>query len=285
MRYFFVFGILAFLLALPTAYRYIQFSSSTKINDSEVIKVTSYNSMLFDLYNWWHDKETRPKLFTNLKNINSDILCLQEFYTSEEKGDYDNIDTVMTKLNFSYFHAEYTETLRDFDHWGIATFSKFPIINKEAKHFAKRGGNIFISSDIKIGDDTIRVINTHLESIHFGWSDYKFIQNFNNDDVDQDELKGSLNIIRRLRKAFIKRATQVEVLHDSIAVSPYPIIVCGDFNDTPSSYTYAILAENLKDALEKVESVPEKLIRVLFHRSGLIISFMIKVLALLLTEL
>ena len=156
----------------------------------------------------------------------------------------------MRDLQTSFAQLEYTVNLHETEHWGIATFSKYPIIRKSAKHFAKKGGNIFIISDIKIGNDTISVFNTHLESIHFGWSDYKFIQNLNN-DVEQDELKGSLTILRRLRKAFVKRASQVEVLVDSIKASKHPVIVCGDFNDTPSSYTYSVLSNGLKDAFKE----------------------------------
>ncbi len=232
----------------------INFSSQneSELREKGFIKVMSFNVRLFDLYNWFHNTETRQRIFDFLKKESPDIICIQEFYTSDGKDpSFRNKEKLHHYLQAEFAQLEYTVNLNNTDHWGIATFSKYPIIKKVSKHFAKHGGNIFISSDIKIGMDTIRIFNTHLESIHFGWSDYKFIQNLNNDDIEQDELKGSLIILRRLRKAFIKRAKQVEVLQDSIAVSPYPIIVCGDFNDTPSSYTYAILADDLKDAFRE----------------------------------
>jgi endonuclease/exonuclease/phosphatase family metal-dependent hydrolase len=232
----------------------LNFSSGdeTVLKDNGYLKVMTFNVRLFDLYNWFHNSETRQKIFEFLQQESPDIICIQEFYSSDKKNStFRNDDTLHYYLNAAFAHLEYTVNLHESEHWGIATYSKYPIIKKQAKHFAKRGGNIFISSDIKIGKDTIRVINTHLESIHFGWSDYKFIANLNNDDVEQDEIKGSLTIIRRLRKAFIKRATQVDVLNDSIEASPYPLIVCGDFNDTPSSYTYSILSDHLDDAFRK----------------------------------
>ncbi len=70
----------------------------------------------------------------------------------------------------------------------------------------------------------------------------------NNDDVQQDEFSGGITILRQLKKAFIKRATQVEILHDSIEASPYPVLICGDFNDTPSSYSYRTMSDDLHDA-------------------------------------
>jgi len=229
----------------------LNFSSESEevLREKGYLKVMTFNVRLFDLYNWFHNTETRQNIFEFLKKESPDIICIQEFYSSERKNpSFRNDDTLRYFLNAAFAHLEYTVNLHQTDHWGIATYSKYPIVKKQAKHFAKKGGNIFITSDIKIGNDTIRVINTHLESIHFGWSDYKFIANLNNDDVEQDEIKGSLTIIRRLRRAFIKRAVQVDVLNDSIEASPYPLIVCGDFNDTPSSYTYSVLSDNLEDA-------------------------------------
>ena len=87
--------------------------------------------MLFDLYNWTKNTQSRNIILTALAEENPDILCLQEFYTSEEKGDFNNIDTVTGLLNAKNHHIEYTTTLRGNDHWGIATFTKFPIIKKE----------------------------------------------------------------------------------------------------------------------------------------------------------
>ncbi len=228
-----------------------QSENEKQLSENGYIKVISFNVRLFDLYNWFHNKETRQNIFEFLKKESPDIICFQEFYTSDKKDPaFRNADTLKYYLQAAFSQLEYTVNLKS-DHWGIATYSKYPIVRKGAKHFAKKGGNIFIMSDIKIGEDTVRVFNTHLESIHFGWSDYKFIQNLNNDEIEQDEIKGSLTILRRLKKAFVKRAVQVDVLHDSISASPHPVIVCGDFNDTPSSYTYSIISKNLTDAFRE----------------------------------
>ena len=86
--------------------------------------------MLFDLYNWKKNTQSRNIILTSLAEENPDIMCLQEFYTSEQEGDFNNIDTVTALLNAKNHHIEYTTTLRGNDHWGIATFTKYPIIKK-----------------------------------------------------------------------------------------------------------------------------------------------------------
>lgn len=216
------------------------------------LKVMSFNVRLFDLYNWFHNSETRGNIFSFLRKESPDVICFQEFYSSESpKARFQNRDTLHKVLGAPYAHIEYTVTLRGSDHWGIATYSKFPIVGKGSVHFRKRGGNIFIYTDILVGDDTIRVFNTHLESIRFKREDYRFIQNLGKDEIEQDEVAGSMNILRRLKWAFEKRARQVTAIHDSIAASPYPVILCGDFNDTPTSFAVKMLSDDLKDSFRE----------------------------------
>ena len=55
------------------------------LKDQGYVKIMSFNVRLFDLYNWFHNKETRQKIFDFLKKESPDILCIQEFYTSDKK--------------------------------------------------------------------------------------------------------------------------------------------------------------------------------------------------------
>jgi endonuclease/exonuclease/phosphatase family metal-dependent hydrolase len=63
-----------------------------------------------------------------------------------------------------------------------------------------------------------------------------------------DEIEGSKNLLRRLKRAFVRRAPQAEMVAEHIRKCRYPVIVCGDFNDTPFSYTYNTVKGNLNDA-------------------------------------
>ena len=252
----FLFSFIFILVGIGKIFGVIQFNSPTKnkniIESGSSLKLISFNVRLFDLYNWFHNNETRSDIFKFLQKESPDIICFQEFYATDRKRpEFNNADTLPSILKAKYSQVEYTINIRKTDHWGIATFSKYPIVRKQSVHFAKKGGNVFIISDIKVGNDTLRVFNVHLESVHFGWNSYKFIENLNNDDIQQDEFEGTLMIVHQLKTAFEKRATQVELLHDSIKASPYPVILCGDFNDTPYSYTYSVLNNDLKDSFRE----------------------------------
>jgi len=212
------------------------------------IKVMSFNVRLFDLYNWYHNFETKQKIFDLLKKESPDVICFQEFFTSESHDyEYDIKDTLRSILSCRYSHLYYTISLHDNkDHWGIATYSRYPIINKKSLVFDSKRRRAFLYSDMVVGKDTLRVMNVHLESIGFKAEDYKFLENLG--EEDQEELEGALNITRRLKRAFERRSTQADMVQAEIRKSPYPVIVCGDFNDTPSSYTYRTVSEGMEDA-------------------------------------
>jgi len=243
-----LFGLMALLMALPTARKYLQWSSGVEKSNTKVFKVTSYNSMLFDLYNWKKNKETRSLILTELNEINPDILCVQEFYTSEDINDFNNLDTVKSILNTRFVHHEYTTTLRENDHWGIATFSKFPILNQGKIAFNTKSNNLCIFSDVLIGADTIRVYNVHLQSISFSKQDNKFLDEVVSEKNATNELENSKSILRRLKRAFVKRSHQADMIALHMSTSRHKIIICGDFNDTAASYVYHTLSLNLKDA-------------------------------------
>lgn len=241
-------GVIALLAGIPTAYRFVQVSMPASAPKNKTLKITSYNSMLFDLYNWGHNRSTRARILASLSEIDPDILCLQEFYTSEERGDFNNADTISRLLRMPYRHAEYTVTLRKFDHWGIATFSRYPIARQGKIMFNTRSNNICIFTDILLGADTIRVYNVHLQSISFSRQDNKFLEEVLSHAGDPDEVAGSRNILRRLKRAFLKRTAQVDMIAAHMRTCPYPIVLCGDFNDTAGSYAYETLSKSLNDA-------------------------------------
>jgi len=229
-----------------TIYQF-RWNEKVSVSNQHGIKVMSFNVRLFDLYNWSKNKETRTSIFEFINKEKPDIIAFQEFYADDE-NEFINVDSLKKILHLPYNDYEFTLTLRSKHHWGIATYSKYKIIGSGHVNFRLKSNNVCIYSDMLINNDTIRVYNMHLQSIHLRKEDYKFIDALGKDSVDVDEYKGSRKIAGRLKRAFIKRAEQVDSVAKSINSSPYPVIVCGDFNDTPASYTYQTMTNNLTDA-------------------------------------
>ncbi len=209
------------------------------------IKVMSYNVRLFDLYNWSGNKQTRSKIFELLAKETPDITCFQEYYHSD-KPDFSNNDTLNQILKSPYRQVEYGLTLYKDFHWGLATYSRYPIVNKGLLFFNEGSTNFGMYCDILYKGDTVRVYNVHLQSNHFKKKDYEFIANPDSGSKE-DMMNGALSIIKHIKKGVIKRTEQVDELTAHIETCKYPVLVCGDFNDPPYSYAYNSISHNLKD--------------------------------------
>ena len=113
----------------------INFPSETEnlLKEKGYIKVMSFNVRLFNLYNWFHNAETRNQIFEFLQKESPDIICIQEFYSSDAKDQlFKNDDSLRYYLKAAFSQIEYTYSFRKTDHWGIATFSKLPIVKTQS---------------------------------------------------------------------------------------------------------------------------------------------------------
>jgi endonuclease/exonuclease/phosphatase family metal-dependent hydrolase len=128
----------------------------------------------------------------------------------------------------------------------LAVFSNYPIVNQKKIRSLPEYNHTFIWTDLKVGADTIRVFNIHLQSMHFVKKDYDFIETIDQQSADDLSSNGK-SLLRKLRDANFQRAVQVLAVRDEVQKSPYPVILCGDLNDVPNSYTYQVLRKDLRD--------------------------------------
>ncbi|OFX58406.1 MAG: hypothetical protein A2046_11400 [Bacteroidetes bacterium GWA2_30_7] len=240
--FFFTFFI--FLSGIPYLTDIFQYTYSNEKEEGS-LKFLSYNVRVFNLYEWKHNLLMRDSIMNLINTEKPDILCIQEyFYDNSHNFKTTEILTDSFKLN--YFHDAYTYKSANIHNFGIATFSRYPIVNEGEIRFPETN-NICIYTDIKINNDTVRVYNNHLQSVHFVKIEYETIDSLGL-KIDSTQITGLMGIFKKLKKSFAKRADQADIISESINQSPYPVFVCGDFNDTPVSYTYQKLSDNLRDA-------------------------------------
>ncbi|HCC71573.1 MAG TPA: hypothetical protein DEQ09_10555 [Bacteroidales bacterium] len=205
-------------------------------------KLLTYNIRLFNHYD--SESNSEQDIINYLRSNNPDILCLQEFYingpVSEMKKDF------IKPVNKNYYvHTKFV-TIKDDRQYGIVTLTKFPIVGSgDILH--PNSGSLSIYTDILIAADTFRVYNNHLQSFKLRRMEKSFLEEIYNGDQN-DTMKDLRNLSFSLKKGFAQRGQQACIVKDHINSSPYPVIVCGDFNDTPISYTYRKIRKGLKDA-------------------------------------
>lgn len=221
-------------------------------NDDTTFSVMSYNVRLFDLYNWSVDSSNinRRKIFSFLDQQQPDIACFQEFYHQDKSITFPTRDTLVALLNTKDYHERYSHKIKGRRNFGIAILSKYPMIAKGEVplQLTKGSGNdnYCIFSDIVKGKDTLRVYNVHLQSIKIKSDEFTFIDEQGKPAIDKTAAIES--VVTKLKKAYPLRAEQAQLVIDHAQKSPYPVVVCGDFNDTPLSYTYQQFQNVYQDA-------------------------------------
>jgi endonuclease/exonuclease/phosphatase family metal-dependent hydrolase len=212
------------------------------------VKVMSFNVRVFDLYDWTGNKVSRDAIMDLIKREDAGILCLQEFFDAKNKPYFENRKELTRTHGLAHVHDNYNVTTKRGHRFGIATFSKFPIVAKGQIRFAENANNQCIWSDIDLGHDTIRVYNAHLASYHFGDAEYRFLNDLDTDTPKDTLRRGGLRILKRLRRGFRLRASEVEGIAEHMRESPHPVVYCGDMNDVPMSYGYGLFRDRLEDA-------------------------------------
>ena len=248
-KLFFLPTLIIIILGMYHHSRFFQFYAIDNIDDNiNKLKVMSYNVRLFDLYNWNENKESKAQIMSLINEVNPDVLCIQEYYFTEDKKlAFNTRNYIIDSLGFKYYYENFSEESKNENYFGMATFSKCPILNSGSKQFSNDISNQFIFTDVRKGNDTIRIYNTHVGSIRFNHTDYKVMGGKGN-PIWPHQKPPKRNILSKLKKGFKKRSTQVKSLTKHINSSPLKTIVCMDMNDTPISYGYHQMDKYLNDA-------------------------------------
>lgn len=203
------------------------------------IRVISYNVKYFMGTTDFPNKENADHILNFLRKNDADIICLQEVRLNKRQI----FDIKNTKLPM----ANHMQLAHNSHAGGPLTMTRYPISYMGEIRF-KNSANMIIYTDIIMNEtDTVRIYNCHLQSYRLKNAEINSIDsiNFENRSKSKERI---LQLSGKFKEALIKRAEQAATLRDHINQSPYPVIVCGDFNDTPVSFTYHTVKGDLQDS-------------------------------------
>ena len=222
---------------------------STKSLRLNSVRMLSANVRIFNVYAELREPgDASSKNFIRwLATSPADVLCLQEYYNeprrSKESGGVFQSEDQLGRGSGRHSFVSTSLTNRVGAEFGMAIFSRYPIVRRGVIPFGKLTQNHAMWADLARATDTIRVFNVHFQSMSMAESDI----------VTATESRAGLrqkapNLLRRFRNGAVARGMQVDTVLARVLRSPYPVLLAGDFNDLPYSYTYDQLADHLQNA-------------------------------------
>ncbi len=218
--------------------------------NERTIKVMTWNAHGLGIFNVPEDKTEEQRARAFIQQQDADILCLPEFPTPKSTIRTENAKKIIEENGYLDYRFQADNTLGKYTFLGTSVFSRYPIYNFKANKLTEY--IYLLQADIKPPKaDTLRCYFVHLNT--FGLSEYDkaYLEEVrkNNEDID---FYRTGTFIGKFNYAFAKRANEADKAREIIAQSPHPVIICGDFNDLPGSYTYRTIRGDLKDTfLEK----------------------------------
>jgi endonuclease/exonuclease/phosphatase family metal-dependent hydrolase len=196
--------------------------------------VMSYNVRVFNRYEFerQEDRVQSRDIINWVAGHPADIFCVQEYYNENKSTIYNATSKIARKPRKHIFQSTIYESKAGAE-YAMAIVSRYPIINQGRINFGKLTLNHAIFADIKVKADTVRVYNFHFQSM-----------SIKNEDLRETYYENA----RQLKDGFVERSQQVKVLLDHLGTSPYPVVICGDLNDLPFSYTYEKLNDQLSSS-------------------------------------
>lgn len=211
---------------------------------SNSIKIATHNVRVFVDENW---NSVLDSTVTMVKKVDPDIIAFQEYHTTDAINS-DSLNTL-----FGLFSNYSTALFSDDDTGsGLAIFSKFPIIKKDKLLFNDDVcGMQWV--DVVAKSDTLRIFNIHMKSNGIDRNDKTILNSsiLSENSVDSTERSHLKNILNKVKSNAETRAFHADTISQIIEASPYSVIVCGDLNDVPFSYTYSKIKGNLNDSFRE----------------------------------
>ncbi|RTQ49551.1 endonuclease/exonuclease/phosphatase [Hymenobacter gummosus] len=239
----------ALLLTWPHLQRGLALHPFGGANTVPTLRVLSSNVRIFNVYPQLRDPHlaSSKAMIRWLAEHPADVLCLQEFYTEPRPTDVGTLFNAERRIGRDTGRQAFVSTTLT-NHlgakFGLAIFSRFPILRRGVVSFGKLTQNHAMWADVRLPQgDTVRIFNAHLQSMSMAEQDI----------VDSYSSKAgfkakALGLLRRFKRGMVARSTQADTLRARIDASPYPVVVCADLNDLPYSYTYDQLADRLQNA-------------------------------------
>ncbi len=207
----------------------------------DALKVISYNVCIYG-GNFRYEQGFETVL-DYLSKEKADIVCLQEDVDTWRKYVFNHYEKYYAYNDTIHFSEGMTTN-------GVGIHTRFPIISRQRIDYPSRANGSAAWLLKMDNGDTLMVINNHFESTHLSTEDRRMYSGMINGEVRGDTArKESRKLLATLAESAVIRAHGIDAVYQFISqyANRYPILLCGDFNDTPISYSRHRIAQQLTD--------------------------------------
>ena len=231
--------IVGFLFAYIPISTYIPLNPTEDVPEGS-IKLLSYNVCTYSGAGRY--KDASSQILDYISRQQADIVCLQEDVETWRESVRKGFDSMFPYNDITLIAASDGGTN------SLGLHTRYPILRKERIPYPSQG-NGSVAYYLLKDKDTILVINNHLECTHLTKEERKSYTSILKGEVKGDTARSeSMLLVDKLGRTAAKRVPQANAVHQYIeSHRQYPIIVCGDFNDTPISYSRRIIVQGLTD--------------------------------------
>lgn len=240
-------NLIVLLICSSSVHTYFTINKKTENIPENGIKILTYNVMRFQ----WVKNDTPEDpnaILRYIRENNADIICLQEYGASQISSFLSQNQIKNALKDYPYFHFHNLKFPYKDEVFGLAIFSKFPILSTKKIAYDSDYNGSFVA-ELDIHGKRVTIINNHLESNKLSQEERDDYYRLTH-EMDSQTLNSFTKMMyKRLTPAYKIRAKQAQLVAKEIKENKNPyIIVCGDFNDTPISYARHKIKGNLKDA-------------------------------------
>jgi endonuclease/exonuclease/phosphatase family metal-dependent hydrolase len=236
---YYLFSIGIIVLGWSHFCNFVGFSIINSSTKGKKIKVMTYNIDNFSRILSVANETDRLREFNDFINKeNPDFICLQEAFITEKEYSQAKFKKISALVAYPY-RIHPTEK-------AIVIFSKYPPSQSQKITITEKlrnNGNSAIVADFQIEQRKFRLLTFHLQSNSIRERTEAILEN----QTIRDK-QTIFEVLRAVRAMSYYRAKQAAQISEFIGKSPKNLIVAGDLNDTPQSYTYRELSSQLQDA-------------------------------------
>lgn len=202
------------------------FGSQGSVPSTAGLTVMSYNVRGFNATRHFEPRDAGEQIVALVKEEDPAVICFQEYNRTYDR-------------DFEYYR-DWFITPAASGKTSQAIYSKYPIVKVGSIPFPGSNNNA-IFADILYQRDTLRIYNVHMQSYKISSRGF-LLRNY------------GLDFLMRLNGVAAKHREQAALVRDHMMASPYPSILCGDFNATAYSRPYRIISKGLQDSFREAGS-------------------------------